>query len=372
MNILLISELFPSRIGGTEVQALNLAIALAKQGHQIEILCGRGTKPRIGSSAIRLSDSLWYTRGPRLLRFFTYKVSFLLFMTSRKKGWDVICCRFLGEAAFLCCILKMLRVISNPVVAVGEDTGETGDVARLQKLPLSRHIIRILNWGLGRIVFLSPCMEKELLQAGFSQDKLLFIPNGVEVTHFHLRKSQGEDYLSIVFVGRLVEKKGLHFLFEAFSELCRETTCSLRLVIVGDGPLRETLKERAVRLEIQNHITWTGSVQDVSSILQEADIFVLPSIFEGFGIAVLEAMASGLPVVVTRCGGPEYFVTPEVGLVIEPENTEQLKKALLILIADRDLRQKMGRKGRDLVKRDFSIDHVAMKYSSLFSSLVHE
>ncbi len=146
----------------------------------------------------------------------------------------------------------------------------------------------------------------------------------------------------ITFVGRLSEQKGVDVLFEA-ARLVAARQVNFQLWLVGDGPLRPGLEKQARELGLEARIRFWGWQEDVTPYLQASDLFVLPSRYEAMPISLLEALACGLPAVVTKVGENEEIVRGETnGLVVAPENAPELAEALARLVTSTDLSRKMA------------------------------
>ena len=152
----------------------------------------------------------------------------------------------------------------------------------------------------------------------------------------------------LLAVARLVHQKGLDLLIQAFARLPDPAEGAWRLVLVGDGPERKSLEAMALREGLGDRVVFEGFQPNPSSYMARASIFVLPSRFEGMPNALLEAMAAGLPVIVSDASpGPLEMVEPGVhGLVVPSDNADALAAALARLMADPALRQHLGEAGR--------------------------
>jgi phosphatidylinositol alpha-1,6-mannosyltransferase len=193
------------------------------------------------------------------------------------------------------------------------------------------------------------------------------IYNGVDIETFH-PGNHTHTSINILSVGRLIERKGQHHLLQAFACLCQEITgCQLQLTLAGTGDDESRLKTIAGELGISGQVHFLGFVprQAMPDVYRQADIFVLPSQSEGMSIALLEAMASGLPVVVTNTGGTQELITPEKnGLVVVWADIEGLARALKRLVEDGNLRERMSLANRQTALK-FSWSQVAEQYLDL-------
>ena len=207
--------------------------------------------------------------------------------------------------------------------------------------------------------------------------KIVVVRNGIDPDHFRrsasredARRSLGVDPYAVVigYVGRLEKEKGLSWLLEAAVQLNGQHR-NLRFLIVGDGSAKGRLEEEAKTLGLSN-VEFAGHVPDVRPLLGTFDIFVLPSLYEGIPLGLLQAMAFECPVVATRVGGvPEVVVDGGTGYLIEPRDVQGLVDRLKTLSMDRSLRDTMGQAGRDRVVREFSARGMVEQTEQLYRRL---
>jgi glycosyltransferase involved in cell wall biosynthesis len=173
-----------------------------------------------------------------------------------------------------------------------------------------------------------------------------------------------------LFVGRLIEEKGIFDLVEAFTALLEETQCDL--VMVGEGDQEWKLRERIRRLGLENHVTLPGylSGSTLSDRYRESTIFVLPSWSEGFPTVLAEAMDAGLPIVTTRIrGAADHLIDGENALFTEPRDVKGLASAIKTLLRNRELRVKMRSANRKRI-RMFEPEVVGAEYLQVLHSLI--
>ena len=176
--------------------------------------------------------------------------------------------------------------------------------------------------------------------------------------------------LVIGYVGRLEAVKNPLGVVRAFRELLRDQPddqSNASLVLVGDGPLRPQVEHEIAALGLLERVVLTGPRNDVPDLLRQFDIFVLPSLNEGISNTILEAMATGLPVVATRVGGNPELVTDGItGQLCRPDEPTAMALALRRYATDGDLRRRHGQAGRDRVEKEFSLDAMVSHYLSVY------
>jgi glycosyltransferase involved in cell wall biosynthesis len=181
----------------------------------------------------------------------------------------------------------------------------------------------------------------------------------------------GKTAETVLFVGRLRTRKAVAVLVEAFAAVVRQRP-QARLVLLGDGEQRAALEAQIARLGIGAAVDLAGAVPRAATVewLRRADVFCLPSTYEGFPLAILEAMAEGLPVVATRVAGvPEAVEDGASGLLVPPEDDRALAAALLALLGDAERRRAFGARGRALLAERFAIDAICARHLALFARL---
>ena len=231
------------------------------------------------------------------------------------------------------------------------------------------------------VVVSEPARQAELRTSGIPQDKIQLIYNAIDIGRYsqitpEIRKSTRESFgiangtFLIGFVGRLHPQKGVEILLEAFAR-CHPEHKNSFLLIVGEGELQNRLEAYATSLGITNQILFLGSRKEIPEILVSLDLFVLPSLWEGLPMVLLEAMAAGLPVIATSVGGtPEVVVDGTTGYLVPPEDADKLATAILQLAENPELRMNFGKAGRARVEKNFSIREMVKKIEQLYRDLL--
>lgn len=204
----------------------------------------------------------------------------------------------------------------------------------------------------------------EELKALYSTDNIEMIPNPVNVRRFSVTdRSYEKDELTFVCVGRLEAVKNHRFLLDGFRKLTEKYPCQ-KLQIVGDGSYRSKLEKYVKRSNLEEQVTFTGAVSNVEDIYENADVFVLVSRSEGLPMSVLEAMASGLPVITTDVGGLPDVVKGN-GILVSVDEVQSLTDAMEYMILHKHERKVMGRAGKYMAEK-YDIDKIAARYEELF------
>jgi glycosyltransferase involved in cell wall biosynthesis len=210
---------------------------------------------------------------------------------------------------------------------------------------------------------------------GVDEAKIRIVPNGVDTQKFkpsknceQLKRQIGIDNkLCVLFVGRLIPRKGLHYLVKAAKQIIKEFN-QTKFLIAGNGPQRNSLISHLENMNLTSNFLFLGDVNEntLPALYNCADIFVLPSIQEGLGIALLEAQATAKPIVAFDVGGvSEAVLDKESGLLVKPDS-RKLADAIMKLLASFSLREKMGRRGREFVVNRFSWDVCAKKMLQVY------
>jgi len=231
-----------------------------------------------------------------------------------------------------------------------------------------------------RVVTVSEYVRRYLVaERGIAGRQVLSIPTGIDLKRFdpeivadNFRESEGiSPGVPVVgVIAILRRKKGHHVLLDAIPGVLAEVPDAL-FVFAGNGPQEENIKNRIRELGLEKNVRLLGLRPDVEVVLKGIDLFVLPTFQEALGTSILEASAMERAVISTRVGGvPEVVRDGRTGLLVEPDNAEELQGAIIKLLKDPGLRERMGREGRKLVEADFSTIRMVQKLHGLYSTLV--
>jgi len=362
-RVLILAPNFP---GGRPIQMLD-GVEIRRFNYflpQRQALCYRsGMLPNLKQSVL-----LWFQ-----VPFYLASLFGSVLQTVRKESIDIINAHWVVPQGIVTRLVQSFLPV--PVVL----TVHGGDIFAFQGL-VGRLLKRLALRGADACTANSAFTRGQLLQLCPSAE-VSIVPMGVDVTEFEpkqrnvdVRRKLGVDAEMILFVGRLVEKKGVHNLLSAMQQVLRKSP-QATLVLVGDGTQRQELERMAERLEIAGSVRFLGKLphEHLPEYYAAADLFVGPSVVdrsgdtEGLGVVFIEAASAGLAIVGTSVGGISDVLIPEVtGIAVEPDQPEALANAIERLLGDEPLRRRLGEAARQHALRQFSWSQVAERFSDVF------
>ena len=239
---------------------------------------------------------------------------------------------------------------------------------------------RLVLRRFGRVVAVSEAVWEQLLRAGVCQNRVRRIRNGVDLRSFAavarspLRPPEDglNPSLTVGLVGRLAREKGVDLYLRAAAAVLEQAP-STRFVVVGDGPDRAALEALIGELSLTEHATLLGRRDDMPGFYGSLDLMVSASRQEGLPVALLEGMASGLPIVAAAAGEiPNIVQQDRTGLLVPVEDPQALASAILQLLTNPDQRLRMGCAGRTRVTQEFSADRMTTEYLQVYQEAVAE
>jgi len=272
-------------------------------------------------------------------------------------------------------VARSLAWIKTSVMLI-DQTSITGWVkSDLPRWWLWKRLIKLLYSRADSIVTASRGIKAELVKLGVPPGRITPIYNPVPITYVRQQSSEPADFPQtgqepvIIAVGGLRKQKGYPYLLRAFQQITRSLPS--HLLIVGNGPDREELATLARSLSLDDRIHFAGFKKNPYALMARADIFMLPSLWEGFGIVIIEAMACGLPVVAANCPeGPGEIISDGVdGLLVPPADSSALAAGALRLLENKKLRDTLV-KNADIRVHDFELSGIMLQYRDLISRRV--
>lgn len=234
------------------------------------------------------------------------------------------------------------------------------------KLKLYIRLDKIILRLCKKVIAVSEVIKTELIASGISDSRVAVLPNAVAILNREGFRARGEkkrialgihlDDCVIGYLGRLSEEKGVAYLVEAVAALS-DKVARVKLVIVGDGPEKVRLERQVKANGLSGKVVFAGFRTDIENWYPAFDVFALPSLTEGTPLALLEAMAAGVPVVASATGGVPGIITDCVnGILVQPGNPGMLKEKLYELLVDSELSRRLGEAGIRTVTSRYSID----------------
>jgi glycosyltransferase involved in cell wall biosynthesis len=237
----------------------------------------------------------------------------------------------------------------------------------------SRALHRVLTAAADRLITISDALQRFVVDTeGAAPEKVRRVHYGLDVPApaAPTRRPAGRPGRVIGVVGRLTVQKGHRYLLRALVRV-RQKCDDVRLVMVGDGPLAETLVGEARHLGVADIVEFMGHRNDAAALMSVFDVVVVPSLWEGFGLVLLEAMAAGRPIIASRVSAiPEIVVDGETGILVPPADPESLSHAIVRLLDDADLADRMGRQGRARLVRVFSVDAMVAGTEAVYDEVI--
>lgn len=216
----------------------------------------------------------------------------------------------------------------------------------------------------------SEAVREHYILQGICRERLAVVYNGVDVQRLdgEFEEAKARDHFTVLQMGRMVGWKGHRILLQAIPAVLRQVS-PVRFLLAGDGPLREKLEELAVRLRVENHVKFCGTVPEIGELLSQSDIVVNPSVEpEPFGRTLIEAMARGRPVIATAMGGPLEIITPKQdGFLIEPGKPDLLAEKIVCLLKNEDVRRRVGEAAKKTVRERFDHAQTVKKIEGIYT-----
>ena len=363
--------------GGAEIQAARLGAALRSRGWAVTTV-GLAPRERKARNHTAVSDpDMVLLHAPRVpgLAGLVLVLQFALYLILNRSKYSVIHVHIMKTLAFTAAVVG--QALSKTVVlkVSGYDELDHGCLSERQAHSC---YYRVLNWGCKKadtVIAISRQTQERLLACGYGEEQVVYLPNGIDLDRFRpcadkaacRRALKLSDANVAVFVGRFVHEKGLFNLVDAWRFVRQRFPNSL-LCMVGDGQYRHSI-ETVVGADplLKDAVYFAGETKGVETYLAAADCYVSASLTEGLSNTMLEAMASGLPIVCTRISGAEDMVQEDKnGYLVPVGGSEQLSGAVEKVFSDHARAAVMGRHSRTLAERLFDVNRIIDRYEQLY------
>lgn len=364
MNILFINSI--QMWGGGEVFLMDIMSGMKKRGHNVHLLCR--PKTELAENALKLGFDVTTMRfGGDFDPIVIWKTKQLM----RKKKIDVVCTnldkelRFGGIAAKLAGLKGIIpsREIDTPL----------------------KNTLRyrfVYNFLATHLIVNSQATKDTVTKSApwFDKNKISVIYKGISLKPFdtqpiyQLAEELGLDRKTkfITFVGQLEKRKGIKFLLEAWKSI-NEKHSDTVLLLIGKGPMQGFIEDFINSNNLNSQVKLLGFRNDIPSILLQSYLLTLPSLYEGFGYVLVEAMAARIPTVSTNVSSiPEIVQDKLTGLLVPIENPQKIAEAISYLLNHPDEVKEMGLRGREVVEKKFTINLMIDKFEQVFLNSINE
>lgn len=387
LKICMVNALFYPYSGGTENHIIELSAALVKLGVEVHVVTGRlgGTKEfeiirgiKVHRVPCRVAKIPGFYPPPmvvarkflRHLQEIDEKENFDLFHLHDRWYLD-----FNQVQKYARKTHRKLVVTIHNARPFGISTAFT-IFGGAYELAEGKKVLREAD----KLIPVSKWTRNDMMKYNLPRSKFEVIYNGINPEKFRagkntaVKKKLGMKPFSplISWSGRIIEQKGLEYLIKAMPLVVKRMPTT-KLLIIGTGTDVKKLRKLAAKLKVGNSVIFYGSIayNELNNVLRGCDVFAFPSIWEPFGIAILDAMASGLPVVASKEGGiPEIVENGKDGFLVEKKNSRQLAEALVKILEDKKLRDKMARNAERHAKTKFAWKKIARQTLALYKKVL--
>ncbi len=389
MKVCLVSYEYPPRIGGEASYTHNLAVGLGNLGHKVVLVVpddlppiGGGEEAMIRREAVPVMNlplakvgSFMFEAAKRVRRLEKERAIDLVHVTF---DYPSVPLRLSGPGVPTVATVHHLHQV-EALSALRIRGPSASTVATLGRGMFTTLMERSLVSGADSVIAVSEFTRDSLSRyAGVEKERVSVIPNGIDPTPFQdpadtggLRRRLGLGSRSVVlYVGRLEPSKGVEYLVRAF-KTAKDAAPSACLLIVGTGSdgYSARLRGMAASLGLEGDVVFAGRLeqQNLYEAYASASVMVLPSLMEGFGITLLEAMAAGRPCIGTKVGAiPEVLLPGRAGLLVEPSDVPSLAHAISRVLTNPREARLMGERGRDWVRTRYTVGEMAKSTAALY------
>ena len=363
-----------------------LASELVRRGHEVTVLSSSSVLRKHAAKKEEVVE------GIKVKRFSPVLPSSLLYML--RNNFDLVHMHHLGYLAPISSFAALRKKIKSvpaiftihglyhdPYLVKNPEDPFSENIQRKVQTSFSLAPWKIFNWfvhlplGADKITALTEWEKIETAKLGIRKDKIEVIPNGVNLEKYKKRKKDyfkklGLDGNILLFVGQPAKRKGWQYFLQAMPRMLKEFP-DVKAVFIGYRQSQE-LEDMCEKLGIRDAVRFLGFLPEEEKIqaLQSADAFVFPTLYEGFGIVFLEAMACGLPIITTHVAGNSEIVEHKKnGLLVMPKDSAAISDAVIELLTNKQLRSRIRKNDLEKVK-GYDWKHVAKSYQKIYESVM--
>jgi glycosyltransferase involved in cell wall biosynthesis len=354
-------------LAGTEIATYNIAKYLARRGHEVHVITS--WDEGLPNESFEEGFYVHRIRIPRLkIGGYTLHVLKELLLI-KELSPDIVHAQGITRGA--ACVLAR-KLFGIPCVVWGRGS----DVYlpwRFKKV-----ISKFVLGNADALITLTEHMKQKMIELlGRERCDIFVIPNGIDYEFFSsylgkrgsVTSEPGNNKKVVLYVGRLDPVKGVRYLVQAMGILRDRGLRNAKLLIVGDGSEKKYLEELVKKLGLEDYIVFVGRVSHdkIPEYMASADLFVLPSLSEGFPNVIIEAMAMGLPIIASRVGGLPWIIKDGVnGFLVEPSNPHEIAEKITFLLINDDLRTYISRRNIEKA-REYSWENIIKKLEKVYT-----
>jgi len=389
MDICIISYEFPPWIGGEAKYAYNLSKTIYSNGHNVSVIASNiAGRMDPYKEHFKLKYINHFKKTPLKLLSFNNQVKKQLNEMCNTEHIDVVHQTYdYNNIAISKETIKVpiIATIHHPFTSERKFFKNNKNIISYWSYLITRRIYFLekkqecLCNEVDKIIAVSNYTARSIIEEyDIPKDKIEVIPNGVDINKFNpqisrveFRKKWNISGPIILYVGRLDYNKGIEYLIKSFSKVVKYIP-NAKLVLIGDGPQKNYINKMIDDLNLKKsikQIIWVNDV-DLPKIYASSDVVVLPSLMEGFGIVLLEAMACGIPCIATKAGGVEDVIdNGKTGFIVPPADVDVLYHAIYDLLTDEDLMQRFGVNSRKRVEENFTLQKISNQTLSIYKKM---
>lgn len=359
-----VSDLYPFVIGGLGIHAHEMSKCQANLGHEVTVFTCNNlnqNKPNKTNYEIIKCNSGVKIAGN------TLSMSLFNKLLKEKKQHDIIHAHsHLFFSTNMCSLLRKLK--SSPLVITNH-----GLIS--QRVPMwiqNAYMPTVGKWtfkSADKVICYTEEEKSQMVELGVEKDRIEVINNGID-TDLFIPNHDKQKTRQLLWVGRFIPGKGANYLIEAF-KIVSDNHEDIKLLMVGDGPLRESIQKQILELNLEDKIDITTSIPNskIPELYRNSDIFVLPSLEEGVPRTILEAMSCEVPIVCSKL--PQLVdIVSKCGILVPKQDPEALAEAILKVLNDDDLARKYGENGRKRVVNEYSWEDTVKKTIQLYEKII--
>jgi glycosyltransferase involved in cell wall biosynthesis len=368
MKIVHVTAYYPPHVGGMEYRTKDLSEYFAKRGQLVHVItsdigCKTGKLPSKKNLRVDYLKSFEFAHTP-IMPSLLFK---LLFLPKDSVIHLHVSQALLSEITYLVCKIRKFPYVAHIHLDI-DASGFFGVLLPYYKKLFLSQVIKNAD----AISVLTNDYEKLISEKyGVSKEKFTIIPNGTYFKAKNISSNVHHKSIRLLFVGRLSVQKNVPLLIKALHICITQYNLPFYLQLAGDGEKRAEIEKMIKKLHLEKEVTLLGNVaqKDLADVYSNSDIFILPSRSESFGTVIIEAMASGIPVIATNIPAVKNIITnEETGLLVH-QSPKELANAIVRLATDTTLRKNIIKNGLENVKK-YSWETVANQYETVYRSIL--